>query len=183
MWSAKRAKFCIMNFILQIILNRRLQVNNIGCLCLRTQSLKYSLKAEAGAWKSLYAKHLHSLAKSALDHQMGYLNEAEIIICMDVVTMEEVRDTLLKLKELENREADLDLQLVPIETMYYLLKKYEVRIPKEEFDCLASIHQRWKEVMTLGLEKQAKLLTFQSTFKRDLVRNIKSFSLVCQYIH
>jgi hypothetical protein len=154
------------------------QVNNIGCLCLRTQSLKYSLKAEAGAWKSLYAKHLHGLAKSALDDQMAYLQAGETIINTDVVTMEEVRNTLLHLKELENREAELDLQLIPIETMYYLLRKYEVRIPKEEFDCLSSIHQTWKGIITLGLEKQAKLLQFQSTFKRDLVRNIKSFSLV-----
>ena len=92
--------------------------------------------------------------------------------------MEEVRDTLLKLKELENRDADLDLQLVPIETMYYLLRKYEVRIPNEEYDCLANIHRKWEEIMAQGLEKQSRLLQFQSTFKRDLVRNIKSFSLV-----
>ena len=153
-------------------------MNNIGCLCLRTQSLKYSLKAEAGAWKSLYAKHLHGLAKAALDDQMAYLYAAEAVINAEVVQMEEVRDTLLKLKELENRDADLDLQLVPIETMYYLLRKYEVRIPNEEYDCLANIHRKWEEIMAQGLEKQSRLLQFQSTFKRDLVRNIKSFSLV-----
>ncbi len=154
------------------------QVNNIGCLCLRTQSLKYSLKAEAGAWKSLYAKHLHGLAKLALDDQMAYLIAGENVINTEVVTMEEVRNTLSHLKELESRESELDLQLMPIETMYYLLRKYEVRIPKEEIDCLSSIHQTWKGIVTHGLEKQAKLLQFQSSFKRDLVRNIKAFSLV-----
>lgn len=35
------------------------QVYNLGCMSLRSQSLKYSLKAEASAWKSQYAKNLH----------------------------------------------------------------------------------------------------------------------------
>ena len=126
----------------------------------------------------MYAKHLHGLAKDALDDQMAYLNSAQTVIDSDVVTMDEVRVTLIKLKELETRDADLDLQLVPIETMYYLLRKYEVRIPKEEFDCLANIHQKWKEIMAQGLEKQSRLLQVQSGFKRDLIRSIKSFSLV-----
>ena len=126
----------------------------------------------------MYAKHLHGLAKDALDDQMAYLNSAQTVIDSDVVTMDEVRVTLIKLKELETRDADLDLQLVPIETMYYLLRKYGVRIPKEEFDCLANIHQKWKEIMAQGLEKQSRLLQVQSGFKRDLIRSIKSFSLV-----
>ena len=40
------------------------EVYNLSCMSLRTQSLKYSLKAEASAWKVQYAKRLHARAKA-----------------------------------------------------------------------------------------------------------------------
>jgi dynein heavy chain len=39
------------------------QVYNLSCMALRAQSLKYSLKAEANAWKSQFAGRLHTRAK------------------------------------------------------------------------------------------------------------------------
>ena len=39
------------------------QVYNLSCMALRAQPLKYSLKAEANAWKSQFAGRLHSRAR------------------------------------------------------------------------------------------------------------------------
>ena len=42
-------------------------VHNIGAMSLETQPLKNSLKAEAAAWKSQFAKNMHSQGKEQLE--------------------------------------------------------------------------------------------------------------------
>ena len=41
-------------------------VHNIGAMSLETQPMKYSLKAEAAAWKKQFAKNLHIAGEEQL---------------------------------------------------------------------------------------------------------------------
>ena len=67
------------------------EVYNLSCMSLRTQSLKYSLKAEATAWKAQYAKRLHKQAQSQMNELVEYLQTSTQRLS------KEVRKTLLSL--------------------------------------------------------------------------------------
>ena len=154
-------------------------VHVVGCMSLRTQSLKYSLKAETSAWKSQYANNLHGRAKKELNGMMQYFDETSQKLSMDVQNVDEVGEMVAHLGQLRSREADLELQIVPVETMYYVLAKYDVRIPKDETERLANIRPMWKGLMALGHEKSSKLTQLQSAFKKELVKTVKGFALEC----
>lgn len=65
----------------------------------------------------------------------------------------------------------------PIENMYYILRRYNVRLPKEETDMLFNIRPMWKDLLVLGQIRSSKLSHLQAGFRREVVRNVKSFSL------
>ena len=78
------------------------------------------------------------------------------------------------------QESDLAVppqQMSPIENMYYILRRYNVRLPKEETDTLFNIRRMWKELLALGQVRSSKLSHLQAGFRREVVRNVKSFSL------
>ncbi|KAJ1478568.1 hypothetical protein T484DRAFT_1817126, partial [Baffinella frigidus] len=68
--------------------------HNIGCMVLRTQSLKYSLQAESAAWKSQYSKILHKKASQDLEKLLGYLSHSSDLLSKDVSNVEEVAVTV-----------------------------------------------------------------------------------------
>jgi dynein heavy chain len=150
-------------------------VHNIGALSLETQPLKYSLKAAAANWKTRYATNLHVQAKEKLAELMEYINSTRVNLGHDINDLEDVRVIMGTLKEIRDKESEIDLQFGPVEEMYSLLAKYEVRMPKAEIDQVAELRYSWRKLRTLSTQVTDKLSKLQVGFKRDLVRSVKSF--------
>ena len=150
-------------------------VHNIGALSLETQPLKYSLKASAANWKTRYATNLHVQAKEQLAAIMEYINSTRVALGHDINDLEDVRVVMNTLKEIREKESEIDLQFGPVEEMYSLLNKYEVRVPKEEVDMVAELRYSWKKMRTHSTQVTEKLGKLQVGFKRDLVRGVKTF--------
>jgi dynein heavy chain len=181
------------------------EVYNLSCMSLRTQSLKYSLKAEVTAWKAQYSKRMHKQAQSQMNELVEYLQTSTqrlskevrkraLCVCMRVRTrgclrmtdtclpeqvshVDDVGNTLKWLRDLRTREADLEQQISPIEGMYYIMRHHYVRLPKEETDMLFRLRLMWKELLALGQVRSSKLSHLQAGFRREVVRAVKSFSL------
>eukprot|EP00976_Prorocentrum_cordatum_P089032 1187583-Prorocentrum_minimum.AAC.1 len=107
------------------------------------------------------------------------------------------------LKELRDRESEIDNVMVPIEEIYNLLGRYEVKVAKEETDMVGDLQYAWKKLRNLatsvsdklsklqvGLEQCARSFTSQVTqsvaqsvaqsvtrvgFKRELIKEVKLF--------
>ena len=47
---------------------------------------------------------------------------------------------------MREREAEIDDTIGPLESMYALLARYEVRLPKEETDLVSDLRYSWKKV-------------------------------------
>jgi dynein heavy chain len=154
-------------------------VHIVGCMSLRTQSLKYSLKAETAAWKSQYAKNLHARAKRLLDDMVKYFEDTRESLLADVQNVEEVGAMVAQLAQVRAKESDMEWDMIPIETMYYVLSKYDVRVPKEETDTLLNLRGIWRGIVQLGQDRGARLMLLQSAFKKELVKSVKGFSLEC----
>ena len=150
-------------------------VHNIGALSLETKPLKHALKASAAKWKTRYATNLHGQAKSQLESISQYIIDTGKKLKRQIVDLEDVRSVMNTLAEVRDKESEIDLQFGPVEEMYSLLAKYQVRVPKEEVDMVSELRYNWKRMRTEATKAGEALSKLQSGFKRDLSRGVKNF--------
>jgi hypothetical protein len=72
--------------------------HSIGCIVLRTQPLRHSLKAETAFWKAHYATVMLARARAVLSDLTDYLARSRALLSRDVTTVDEIGDTLAALK-------------------------------------------------------------------------------------
>lgn len=60
--------------------------------------------------------------------------------------LEDVRNVMAVLKEVREKESEIDNLIGPIEEMYGLLMRYEVRVPKEETTMVSDLRYGWKKL-------------------------------------
>lgn len=90
---------------------------------------------------------------------------------LQVEDLEDVRNIVSVLKEVREKEADIDNLISPIEEMYTLLLRYEVHVPKEETDMVGDLRYSWKKLRKLATDVSDCLARLQVTD-----RNIPEFS-------
>ena len=151
-------------------------VHNIGCMSLETQPMKYSLKAEAGSWKAQFARNLHLQGFEDLKDIQEYMRQTTLALGHKVEDLEDVRTVMGVLREVREREAEIDSQLSPIEEMYALLVRYEVRVPKDELDSVGDLRYGWRKLRKLAQDVTDNLGRLQVGFKRTLVKEVKVFT-------
>ena len=66
--------------------------------------------------------------------------------------------TLLQVRE---KEANVDNLINPIEDMYALLMRYEVRVPKEETDMVSDLRYSWRKLRKLSTDVSDTLARLQ----------------------
>ena len=150
-------------------------VHNIGALSLETQPMKYSLKSEATSWKSQFASNLHIQGHSDLEAIMLYMKETRTKLSHPIEDLQDVRVAMDVLKEIREKESEIDSILLPIEEMYALLLKYEDRVPKEEIDLVGDLRYSWKKLRKQSVDVNDNLSRLQVGFKRELVKEVKMF--------
>ena len=83
-----------------------------------------------------------------------------------VEDLEDVRNIVGVLKEVREKEADIDNLINPIEEMYALLLRYEVRVPKEETDMVGDLRYSWKKLRKLATDVSDSLARLQVSFTK-----------------
>lgn len=63
------------------------------------------------------------------------------------------------LKEVREKESEIDNLIGPIEEMYGLLMRYEVRVPKEETTMVSDLRYGWKKLKKVRLQSGRRGLT------------------------
>lgn len=63
--------------------------------------------------------------------------------------------------QVRGKEADIDAQIAPIEDMYSLLLRYEVRVPKEETGMVSDLRYGWKKLRKLATDTSDNLARVQ----------------------
>ena len=150
-------------------------VHNIGAMSLETKPMKNSLKAEAAAWKTQFAKNLHKQGKEQLHAIHDYMRETTLKLNRKIEDLEDVRTVMGVLKEIRDRESEIDSIMVPIEEIYSLLGRYKVHVPKEETETVSELRYGWTKMKNLALGISDNLSRLQVGFKRELIREVKAF--------
>jgi dynein heavy chain len=70
-----------------------------------------------------------------------------------------VRDLACQVRE---KEANLDTLINPIEDMYALLVRYEVRVHKDETDLVSDLRYSWKKLRKLASDITDALMQMQA---------------------
>ena len=150
-------------------------VHNIGALSLETQPLKVSLKAEAATWKKQFAKNLHAHGKDQLETIVQYMKDTTLQLNRKIEDLEDVRHVMAIQQDIRVKESEIDSIMNPIEEVYGLLARYEVKVPKEETDVVAELRDNWTSMNALAVSVGENLQRLQAGFKRDLVAQVKVF--------
>lgn len=103
-------------------------VHNIGALSLETMPLKTALKNEAASWKAQFALNLHKQCSEDLKAFDSYIRDTTLKLNRKIEDLEDVRNIMSVLKEVREKESEIDNLIGPIEDMYGLLNRYEVRM-------------------------------------------------------
>ncbi len=53
--------------------------------------------------------------------------------------------------QLREKEAESDALIGPVEEMYALLRRYEVRVPAEELTAVSDLRYSWKKLLDLAV--------------------------------
>eukprot|EP00961_Rhodomonas_salina_P293995 3934180-Rhodomonas_salina.1 len=150
-------------------------VHHIGCMSLETNPVKNSLRSEAQAWKLQYSKNLHAQARDEMQELQDRMKDYSQKLERKVNDLDDVRDVMAVLKQIRDRESQIEYQIVPIEEKYHLLAKNGVHVDKEETDDLNHLMESWKRVKTQAGVASDKLIEMQTELKDTLKQNVKDF--------
>ena len=76
---------------------------------------------------------------------------------------------------MREKEGQNEQLFGPVEDMYSMLNRYEVRVTKEEQDTVGELPYSWKKLKTLADSVGDGLVAMQDKFKKELMRNVKLF--------
>ena len=150
---------------------------NIGPLCVCTESLKFALKAEISTWKGKFAQILHENARKALNDFLEYMENSTTLLENHVVSLDDLKKMMKILDEVQDKDLEIDLLFSPVEDMYSLLSLYSVRLPHEEIEKANSLRVKWKILKNKVLCKDNDLVTIKNRFRRELEKHIKAFTV------
>ncbi|KIZ06068.1 Dynein gamma chain, flagellar outer arm [Monoraphidium neglectum] len=150
-------------------------LHNIGSLSLETAPLKNSLRSEAASWKAQFAQNLHRQCSEDLKAFDNYIRDATLRLSGKVEDLEDVRAVMSGLEEVREKESNIDALISPIEDMYALLLRYEVRVPKEETTLVSDLRYGWRKLRKMATDVSDNLARLQVGFKRELIKEVRAF--------
>ena len=151
----------------------------IGSLSLDNSRLKASLKKEAKEWKSQYARNLHNQASrdlSAIQGRMDNDNKALEQPIDQGDSLEDLRMMMYTLREIREKESEVDLLFEPVQEMYEMLKANDVHIPKDEEEQVGELWHHWRNLRMVAQKRNDEISKLQNGFKARLTREVEVFS-------
>jgi dynein heavy chain len=151
----------------------------IGSLTLNTNNLKLQLKHEASMWKVQYSDNLHKQAREKMASLVEYMKSMMTKVHREVVDLDSLRFVMKVLKEIRERESGIDMEIGPVLDMYTMLEYFlpEGYMDKNEMDQRSVLRAQWTKLVDHAEDVQDDLSVAQKKFKRQLLHDIKKFTV------
>lgn len=151
------------------------EVFQIGAMALRTQTIKEGLKDYVHNWKGVFARDLHKRAKSRLDNIFEYINQTQAKLSKEVTGIDTLRYVMQNMKEVRQKEGEIELEIKPIMEMYNILDTHlAAGMEKDEQDHRHILKSKWKNLVDKATQRQNELQGTQNKYKRDLILSVRS---------
>ncbi|XP_078400904.1 dynein axonemal heavy chain 5-like [Cetorhinus maximus] len=160
---------------LQVQIQAEPGVIHMGALALCSDYLKIALIEEIRGWITGYSHYCNEKYRTNLDNILTFVEETSKKLNRPVSDMDDIRIIMGSLKEIREKQIDIDLQIGPIEEFYAMLNKYEIQVVKEDSDRVDTLRYTWEKLLLRGLEVQNHLISLQPSFRAELIINVKTF--------
>ncbi|KAG2382014.1 hypothetical protein C9374_005806 [Naegleria lovaniensis] len=146
-----------------------------GPFTLDADNLKNSLLQLVTQWKVQYANNLHESATEELNYYLTLFDESTKSLHPEITTLEDLRFVMDTVKDVRSREAMIEYHFNKILDRYSILKKYDVNVPKEEFDEAHDLTGKWEKLTKLASKVNETVSKVQNGFKTQLISEVKIF--------
>ena len=151
------------------------EVFQIGAMALRTQTIKEGLKEYVHNWKAVFAKDLHKRAKARLDAIFDYINLTHSKLNKKAGGIENLHEVMLNMKEVRQKEGEIELEIKPIMDMYNILDTHlATGMEKDEQDHRHILKSKWKSLVEKANQRQNELQETQNIYKKELIVSVRS---------
>ncbi len=149
-----------------------------GAIFLNTGMFKAQLKQECMLWKNKYCQNLHVQTRNDLDALTEYVRVTTGKLRKEVTDLDSLRFIMNILKEVRARESGIDKEMTEILNMYQMLEYHlgSDFIDKEEIDQKTVIRAGWTRLIRLAENRADELSKAQDSLKKNMTKNIRSFS-------
>jgi dynein heavy chain len=151
---------------------------NIGSLSLNTEPLKAELRKKCEEWREMFANNLHVKARNRLDEIFQRFEDDERQLNQpipDQEKLEDLRVMMNTLREVRERESEIEFIFQPVMEQYALLRRFKVAIPKEEDDRRSDLHYKWRKLRSTAEKRTDEINQLQHSFKKGLTQEVQKF--------
>ena len=89
--------------------------------------------------------------------------------------LDDIREAMSVLKEIIEKEIEIDMALGPVEESYTLLQRMSISVPQEEVDRVDTLRYAWQKVQAQAAEMQGHLLKIQHKYKGQLTSDVATY--------
>ncbi|XP_022257319.1 dynein heavy chain 5, axonemal-like [Limulus polyphemus] len=139
-----------------------------------------ALALEAQVWSVQYGKSMKKLYSFQMDLIFSAINDLSKRLSRPVQDLDDIRTSMSALKEVRDREIEIDLAIGPVEECYSILNKHSLNVTKEEMERVDNVRYSWQKLLALAGETQTILAYVQPHFKAELLENLSVFDNECQ---
>ena len=146
----------------------------IGAIALKTDLIKEGLIEYAQHWKFIFSRDLHKRAKASLENVFEYISQTQAKLEKEVTGIDTLRYVMNALKEVRQKEGEIELEMKPLLDMYNILDQHLTHgMDKEEQDNRHIIRNKWNSLVSLAEKRQNELGDTKNIFKNDLIKSVK----------
>ena len=138
----------------------RLLVANGDCLC----SIKF-------VYLVFYCRY-----RDMVDKNFETIDDWTVRLSRQIKDLDDVRETMAALKEIREKEIEMDMSLGPIEEAYAISQRMSIPVPQEEIDRVDTMRYAWQKLLQQGKDMQDHLLSIQDEFRERLTSNVEVFT-------
>ncbi|KAL2306085.1 hypothetical protein Nmel_003990 [Mimus melanotis] len=147
----------------------------LGPIELHTGPLKKALEIEANSWKMVLCRYLNEEYKTKLLDVVSFISEYINRLSRPLTDLDDVRLAMEALSAIQERRADIDISMGPIEEAYGILHAFQVEVTKEESDGVDSMRYAFNKLKTQAVAVQDELVEVQPKFKSELLEAVAVF--------
>lgn len=146
-----------------------------GPLLLDLGPLRGALRTEATAAKAQFAAALHSRAITALRALDSNLKDATQRVSRPLHDLDDLQLVTKALQGVHGLETSFDAEAGPLEEVFALLVKHEVKVSKEDADMASDLRYTWRSLVRAALDASERLLQLQPSMQASLQAEVAAF--------
>jgi len=151
----------------------------IGALMLNASNLKLQLRNECRHWKQLYSNKVHQLAKEKTYNMFEYMRVTTNKLNIEVSSLDSLKFVMNVLKDIRERESNIEMEFAPIMDMYAMLDRYLPGgvVDKDEVEQKNTMRTTWRKLIDFADTVTTNLGSIQGIYKKQLIWDIRDFTI------